>query len=229
MNTFPVAVTARSANATLYKVFGWMTLGLLVSAATAYFTAGDQTLLDATIGNQGVFFGLIILELVLVVALSWFIGKISAGTATLLFLVYSAVSGLTLSVVVLAFTDASLASTFAIAAAMFGATALYGYATGRDLSRFGSIMFMGLVGIIIASVVNIFIMNDTLNLVVSAIAVVVFSGLTAYDVQKIKNMDMLAADDETRAKQAIFGALMLYLDFINIFLSLLNLTGKRRK
>jgi hypothetical protein len=185
--------------------------------------------LNATIGNQGVFFGLIILELVLVVALSWFIGKISAGTATLLFLVYSAVSGLTLSVVVLAFTDASLASTFAIAAAMFGATALYGYATGRDLSRLGSIMFMGLVGIIIASVVNIFIMNDTLNLVVSAIAVVVFSGLTAYDVQKIKNMDMLAADDETRAKQAIFGALMLYLDFINIFLSLLNLTGKRRK
>jgi hypothetical protein len=229
MNTFPVAVTARSANATLYKVFGWMTLGLLVSAATAYFTAGNQTLLNATIGNQGVFFGLIILELVLVVALSWFIGKISAGTATLLFLVYSAVSGLTLSVVVLAFTDASLASTFAIAAAMFGATALYGYATGRDLSRLGSIMFMGLVGIIIASVVNIFIMNDTLNLVVSAIAVVVFSGLTAYDVQKIKNMDMLAADDETRAKQAIFGALMLYLDFINIFLSLLNLTGKRRK
>ena len=229
MNTYPVAITARSANATLYKVFGWMTLGLLVSAATAYFTAGNQTLLNAVIGNQGVFFGLIILELVLVVALSWFIGKISASTATLLFLVYSAVSGLTLSVVILAFTDASLASTFLIAAAMFGATALYGYATGRDLSRLGSIMFMGLVGIIIASVVNIFIMNDTLNLVVSAIAVVVFCGLTAYDVQKIKNMEMLAADDETRGKYAIFGALMLYLDFINIFLSLLNLTGKRRK
>jgi FtsH-binding integral membrane protein len=205
-----------------------MALGLAVSGLVAYWTAITPTVFNVVLGNQAVFFLLIIIELVLVVSLSWLIQRLSAVAATLLFLIYAIVNGLTLSVVVIAYTDASLASTFAIAAGMFGAMALYGYATGRDLSRLGSIMFMGLIGLIIAGVVNIFINSNGLNLAISVIGIIIFTGLTAYDVQKIKNFG-LAADDATGSKQAIFGALMLYLDFINIFLSLLNLTGRRRK
>jgi len=229
MNTFPANPSLNASGSILPKVFGWMTLGLAISALTAYWAAGTPAVLNVVLGNQTVFFGLLILEVVLVILLSWLIQRISAGAATALFLVYSFVNGLTLSAVVLLFTDASLASTFLIAAAMFGAMALYGYATGRDLSRLGSILLMALIGLIVASVVNIFINNNMLEFVISAVGVLIFAGLTAYDLQKLKQMNMFAADDATRAKQAVFGALMLYLDFINIFLSLLNFTGRRRK
>jgi len=111
---------------------------------------------------------------------------------------------------------------------MFGATAVYGYATKRDLSRWGSILMMGLIGIILAGVVNIFLGNSGLDIVISALGVIIFTALTAYDMQKIKAMGMMATDDESRAKQAIYGALMLYLDFINIFLNLLRFTGRKR-
>ena len=229
MDTFaPTTSIASAANALLHKVFGWMFAGLVVSALTAYWVAASPAVLNVVLGNQAVFFGLIILELALVLILSWAVNRISAATATGLFLVYSFVNGLTLSVVVLLYTDASLASTFMIAAGMFGIMAVYGYVTHRDLSRWGSILFMGLIGIILAGVANIFIGNNGLNLAISVIAIIIFTGLTAFDMQKIKAMGMMATDDASRSKQAIYGALMLYLDFINIFLNLLRFTGRRR-
>jgi len=224
-----IVTTAENTSDTLlHKVFGWMCAGLIVSALTAYFTAASPAVLNVILGNQAVFFGLIIVELALVIGLTWAIKRISASTATLLFLLYSFVNGLTLSVFVLVYTDASLASTFLVAAGMFGATAVYGYATKRDLSRWGSILMMGLIGIILAGVVNIFLGNSGLDIVISALGVIIFTALTAYDMQKIKAMGMMATDDESRAKQAIYGALMLYLDFINIFLNLLRFTGRKR-
>jgi FtsH-binding integral membrane protein len=228
MESTIITPAASAANALLYKVFGWMSAGLVISALTAYWTAGNPAVMNVILGNQAVFFGLIILELILVISLSWLITRISAASATALFLIYSVASGLTLSIIVLVYTDASLASTFLIAAGMFGAMAVYGYATGRDLSRWGSILFMGLIGIIIAMIANIFIGNNGLNLAISVIAIIIFTALTAYDIQKIKNMGLMAIDDESRSKQAIYGALMLYLDFINIFLNLLRFTGRRR-
>ena len=219
---------ANTADTLLHKVFGWMFVGLIVSALTAYWAAATPAVINVVLGNQAVFFGLIIVELALVVGLTWAIRRISATTAMALFLLYSFVNGLTLSVIVLLYTDASLASTFMIAAGMFGIMAVYGYATHRDLSRLGSIMLMGLIGIILAGVVNIFLGNNELDIIISAIAIIIFTALTAYDMQKIKAMSMMAIDDESRSKQAIFGALMLYLDFINIFLNLLRFTGRRR-
>jgi hypothetical protein len=205
-----------------------MFVGLIVSALTATFVAASPAVLNVVLGNQAVFFGLIIIELALVLILSWAVNRISAATATGLFLIYSFVSGLTLSVIVMLYTDASLASTFMIAAGMFGVMAVYGYVTHRDLSRLGSIMLMGLIGIILAGVVNIFLGNTGLDIIISAIAIIIFTALTAYDMQKIKAMGTMAVDDESRSKQAIYGALMLYLDFINIFLNLLRFTGRRR-
>jgi len=229
MDTFaPTNPIANTANTLLHKVFGWMFAGLMISALTAYWVAASPAALNVVLGNQAVFFGLIIVELALVLILSWAVNRISAATAMGLFLVYSFVNGLTLSVIVLLYTDASLASTFMIAAGMFGVMAVYGYATHRDLSRWGSILMMGLIGIILASVVNIFIGNNGLDLAISAIAIIIFTALTAYDMQKIKAMGMMVTDDASRSKQAIFGALMLYLDFINIFLNLLRFTGRRR-
>jgi hypothetical protein len=224
-----IASTAENTSSTLlHKVFGWMCAGLVVSALTAYATAASPAVLNVVLGNQAVFFGLIIVELALVVGLTWAIRRISAGTATALFLLYSFVNGLTLSVIVLLYTDASLASTFLVAAGMFGITAVYGYATKRDLSRLGSIMMMGLIGIILAGIVNIFLGNSVLDIVISALGIVIFTALTAYDMQKIKAMGAMAIDDESRSKQAIYGALILYLDFINIFLNLLRFTGRKR-
>ena len=228
MDTFASTPIAKTADTLLHKVFGWMCAGLVVSSLTAYVTAASPAALNVILGNQAVFFGLIIVELALVIGLTWAIRRISAGTATLLFLLYSLVNGLTLSVIVLLYADASLASTFLIAAGMFGITAVYGYATHRDLSRWGSILMMGLVGIILAGVVNIFLGNSGLDIIISAIGIIIFTALTAYDMQKIKAMGMMALDDESRSKQAIYGALMLYLDFINIFLNLLRFTGRRR-
>ncbi len=227
MDTFSAPIE-KASTSTLTKVFGWMCGGLLVSALTAYWVAGTPRVMDAIIGNQAVFLGLIILELILVVSLSWLIRRISAGAATALFVAYAIVNGLTLSIIVLAYTDASLSFTFFTTAGMFGAMALYGYLTKRDLSGFGAFFTMAIFGIIIASLVNIFIANSALNLVISIVGVLLFTGLTAYDVQKIKNMELVATDDASRSKLAIFGALMLYLDFINIFLSLLRLTGRKR-
>lgn len=224
-----ISPTIAAQNTTITRVFAWMAGGLLVSAVTAHWVANTPAALKLIFGENNFFVGLLLLELGLVIALSWLIRRISPATAAVLFILYSFVSGLTLSVVVIGFTAGSLAATFISTAGMFGAMAAYGYFTGRDLSKLGSILLMALFGLIIASLVNLFTGNGMVNAVISAIGIVVFAGLTAYDIQKIKDHIATAADDKSRERAAIYGALTLYLDFINIFLKLLNFMGKRRR
>ena len=223
------STAALSSERVLPRVFGWMCLGLAVSAITAFWTAGNPAAVDFFLGSSGRFLLLVAVELGLVIALSWLIRRLSPATAAALFLVYSLVNGLTLSVIVIAYADASLASAFIVTAGAFGLTAAYGYYTHRDLSRLGSIMFMGLIGLVLAGIVNMFVGSGGLDLAVSAIGVIIFTALTAYDIQKIKALAASAADEAALGRLAIFGALQLYLDFINIFLDILRLTGRRRK
>ena len=212
-------------NALVRQVYAWMGAGLLVTALFALVTIASPTLLKAVVGNRLVFYGLVFGELGLVVALSGAINRLSGFTATLLFLLYSALNGVTLSIVFLVYTADSIASTFVITACMFGTMSAYGYLTRRDLTSWGSFLFMGLIGVVVASLVNIFLKSDAVSWVLSAVGVVVFTGLTAYDTWKLK---ALAASGVGGRKPAILGALTLYLDFINLFLMLLRLAGRRR-
>jgi FtsH-binding integral membrane protein len=206
-----------------------MGLGLALTAIAALLTLSSPTLLKLIVGNKVIFFGLIIGELAMVIALSAAIRKMSAGTATLMFLAYSVLNGLTLSVIFLAYTSASIVSTFFITAGTFGAMSVYGMVTKRDLTSWGSFFFMGLIGLIIASVVNIFLQSTMIYWITSYIGVFIFIGLTAYDTQKIKRLGQAGfADSASRHKVAIMGALTLYLDFINMFLFLLRIFGDRR-
>lgn len=211
------------------KVYVWMTLAMIITGFTAYYVATSQTLLTAIYSNSMVFYGLIIAELALVFVLSSMINKLSLLTATLMFVLYSVVNGATLSFIFLAYTASSITSVFFITAATFASMALYGYFTKKDLSSWGRILTMGLIGIVIASLVNIFLHNSGLGLIISYVGVLVFVGLTAYDTQKIKQM-MLEAPDagEHMQKIALLGALSLYLDFINLFLMLLRIFGSSR-
>jgi hypothetical protein len=202
-----------------------MGLGLLLTAAMAVVTLSSPALLQLVFGNRLVFYGLILGELGLVIAVSAAINRLSAATATALFLLYAALNGITFSVIFAVYTTESIASTFVVTAATFGAMSVYGYTTRRDLTNWGSFLFMGLIGIVIASVVNIFVESSAASWVISAIGVIVFTGLTAYDTWKIKAM---AAAGAQGRKPAILGALTLYLDFINLFLMLLRLFGNRR-
>jgi len=213
----------------LAKVFNWMAIGLGVTGVVAYFTAASG--LAQILMASPLFFVLIIAELGMVFYLSARIGKIQASTATALFTGYSVLNGLTLSMIFLAYTSSSIAGTFFITAGMFGAMAIYGMVTKRDLSGLGSFMFMGLIGVLIASVVNIFLKSSSLYWAISMIGVLVFTGLTAYDVQKIKRMGeegIMAQGESAIRKGAIMGALALYLDFINLFLMLLRFFGGSR-
>ena len=212
-------------NALVRQVYAWMGAGLAVTAFMALVTLSSPVILKAIIGNRMLFFGLMIGELALVFTLSGAINRLSASTATLIFIAYSALNGVTLSTVALVYTADSIASTFVITAAMFGAMSAFGYMTKRDLTSWGSFLFMGLIGIIIASVVNIFMASSAVSWVLSGLGVIVFTGLTAYDTWKIKEM---AAYGTEGRKPAILGALTLYLDFINLFLMLLRFTGNRR-
>lgn len=232
LNTLCMETMTKSVDDTgiaiVYKVFGWMFGGLVLSALTAYWVANTPAVINYILSSKTFFIGLLIFEFLLVISLSWLINRISATVATALFLIYSIANGITLSVIVLAYTAESLSLTFFVSAAMFGVMALYGYTTGRDLSRFGSILFMGLIGLIIATLVNLFLKNSLFELIASAVGVVIFTGLTAYDIQKIKMSEPTAYDEETHSKLAIYGALILYIDFINIFLQLLRFTGRKR-
>jgi len=212
----------------LTSVYGWMTGGLALTGMVAFLVFRVPSLTNAIVGS-GLYWALLIAELLLVLALSALINRISPATAALLFIGYSLLNGLTLSVIFLVYTAASLASTFFVTACTFGAMSLYGYTTKRDLSTIGNLCFMGLIGVVIASIVNIFFANPALYWAVTYIGVLVFVGLTAYDTQKIKQM-AYAADmtDPSVRKLAIIGALHLYLDFINLFLLLLRLMGRRR-
>lgn len=213
----------------LAKVFNWMAVGLGLTGIVAYFTA-NTGLAMAIIGSP-VFFVLIIAELGLVFYLSARVEKIQASTASSLFIGYSVLNGLTLSVIFLAYTSASIAGTFFITAGMFGAMAVYGLVTKRDLSGWGSFLFMGLIGIIIASIVNIFLNSSAMHWMISMIGVFIFTGLTAYDVQRIKKIGedgIMTQGHEAIRKGSIMGALALYLDFINLFLMLLRFFGGSR-
>jgi len=228
----PVTMTqARHEASTVFlaKVFNWMAIGLGLTGIIAFFTA--STGLALTIAASPLFMVLLLVELGLVFYLSARIEKIQAGTATGLFLGYSILNGLTLSTIFLAYTRASIGGTFLITAGMFGAMAIYGMVTKRDLSGMGSFMFMGLIGIIIASVVNFFLKSSSLYWAISVIGVLVFVGLTAWDVQKIKHMGeqgIMQQGEGAIRKGAIIGALSLYLDFINLFLMLLRFFGGSR-
>jgi len=215
----------------LAKVFNWMAIGLGLTGLAAFLTVNSQAALQFVFGNKIVFYGLIIGELGLVFYLSARIERISAQAATGLFIAYSILNGVTLSAILLLYTMTSVAATFFIAAGMFGAMAVYGFVTKKDLSGFGSFLFMGLIGIIIAAVVNLFLASSMLSWMISGIGVLVFTGLTAYDVQKITRMGeqgIMNGGEAAIRKGAIMGALALYLDFINLFLMLLRFMGDRR-
>ncbi len=211
------------------RVYNWMGLGLATTAVVALMTASSPALLNFIFGSQLVFFGLIIAELGLVMALSAAIGRLQATTAALMFFIYSALNGLTLSAIFIAYTSASIANTFFVTAGTFGAMSLYGYVTKRDLTSWGSFLFMGLIGIVIASLVNIFLRSEMIYWLVTYAGVIIFVGLTAYDTQQIKAMALQGfGDEESERKGAVIGALRLYLDFVNLFLMLLNIFGRRR-
>ncbi|RJQ56115.1 MAG: Bax inhibitor-1/YccA family protein [Desulfobacteraceae bacterium] len=212
------------------SVYNWMAIGLALTGFVAFYVANSESLTRLIFGNPIVFFALIIGELALVFSISARVHRMQASTATGLFLLYAGLNGATLSFIFLAYTSTSITSTFFICAATFVACSVYGWTTKKDLTSLGSFMFMGLIGIIIASVVNMFIRSSGMNLIISYIGVIVFVGLTAYDTQKLKHMAVTQpAGLEAGAirKGAILGALSLYLDFINLFLMLLRILGRR--
>ena len=215
--------------ALMRKVFVWMTLALAITGLTAYGVATSPTILSLIFSSNVTVFGLIIAEFALVFAISGAINRLSLSTATLLFILYSVINGATLSSIFLTFSVATISKVFFITAGTFGAMALVGYTTKTDLTSMGKLLFMALLGIIIASVVNIFVGSSGLDLILSYVGVLVFVGLTAYDTQKIKQMCQAAPDaGESAQKLALIGALSLYLDFINLFLYLLRIFGNNR-
>ena len=215
--------------ALMRKVFVWMTLALAITGLTAYGVATSPTILSRRCSGKVAFFGLIIAEVALVFAISGAINRLSLSTATMLFILYSVINGATLSSIFFAFSVATISKVFFITAGTFGAMALVGYTTKTDLTSMGKLLFMALLGIIIASVVNMFVASSGLDLILSYVGVLVFVGLTAYDTQKIKQMCQAAPDaGESTQKLALIGALSLYLDFINLFLYLLRIFGNNR-
>jgi uncharacterized protein len=206
-------------------VYRWMTAGLAVTTLVALYVASSEPLLQAIYGNRFVLIGLMVVELGLVVALSAAAQRLSAGAAGGMFLLYSALNGATLAGILLVYTGASVGLAFASTAGTFGVMSVYGTVTKKDLTSWGSFLFMGLVGIIIASVVNMFVGSSMVTFVVSCMGVLVFTGLTAYDTQKLRAFARAGGGTGTLA---VNGALSLYLDFVNLFLSLLRLFGNRR-
>ena len=210
------------------KVYGWMALALALTGFVALRTA-HSGFASTVAQNQILFFGIALAEIGLVVWLSSRINSMNASMAIGLFLLYSALNGLTMSIIFLIYTSASIASTFFITAGTFGVMSAYGYFTKKDLTSIGNIAFMGLIGIIIASIVNIFLQSSMLYWLVTYAGVLVFVGLTAYDTQKIKKMSLeMDIESEEGSKGAIMGALALYLDFINMFIFLLRIFGQRK-
>ena len=223
--------TAKAAQATLLRsVYLWMTLALIITGFVAMYVAKSYTLVNMMIQNSMMFWGVLIAEVALVWYLCARIYKMSFTTATILFIVYSILNGVTLSILLLVYTANSIATTFFVTAGTFGTMAIFGYITKKDLTRIGSLCIMGVIGIIIASLVNLFLQNSMMDMVISYIGVLLFVGLTAYDSQKIKRL--LSGDDievnEVTQKIALMGAMTLYLDFINLFIYLLRILGDRK-
>lgn len=222
---------SKTAQSTLMRsVYTWMTLALAITGLTAMYMAKSLTVINMMMQNSMLFWGVLIAEVVLVMYMSARINKISFTTATLLFIAYSILNGVTLSILFLVYTASSIATTFFVTAGTFGAMALFGYVTKKDLTRIGNLCIMGVIGLIIASVVNMFLHNTMMDMIISYVGVLLFVGLTAYDAQKIKHL--LSGDDievnESTQKIALLGALTLYLDFINLFIYLLRILGDRK-
>ncbi|MGB7158992.1 MAG: Bax inhibitor-1/YccA family protein [Tepidisphaeraceae bacterium] len=228
----PLGYESRTDSVTLVQffnsVYAWMASGVALSAVVAWWVS-TQPQVMAQIFRGPALIILFIAQIALVFTISGAINKIGAGAATALFMLYAALNGLTLSAIFIVYTGASLVTTFAVTAGMFGAMSVYGFVTKRDLTRLGSLLFMALIGLIIASVVNIFWANSTLEWIITYAGVLIFVGLTAYDTQALKMMAIQLADNPAMAaRMAIVGALKLYLDFINLFLFMLRILGDRR-
>ncbi len=220
-----------TAQRTLLKnVYLWMALALAVTGLTAYYVAHSESILSFVFGTSGVLIALCIVEFALVVGMTAAIRKISFAMAGILFVLYSIINGVTLSSILLVYTSESVATTFFITAGTFGAMALYGHFTDKDLSGMGSIATMALIGLIIASLVNLFLHSSIMATIISFVGVLVFVGLTAYDTQKIKNMIAIYGNEinDTSMKIALIGSLQLYLDFINLFIYLMRILGRSR-
>ncbi len=211
----------------LRSVYGWMCAGLGITALVAYAVSQSPALVATIAGNPIAYWGLMLAQLGIVFYLSARVQQIAAGTASLLFVLYSALTGITFAFILLAFTGESIAGTFIICAGMFGAMAAYGTTTSKSLAGWGQFLFMGLIGVVLASIVGIFWQNNALQFVISFVGVIVFTGLAAYDAQRLKEM-ALALPSGQIGSYAIVGALTLYLDFINLFLMLLRFFGGRR-
>lgn len=213
----------------LKKVYIWMSLALCITGLTALIIANNNDIMYSLMQDEAVFWIIMIAEIALVMVIASRIGKMSLTTATILFILYSILNGVSMSLIFIIYTETSIAATFFVTAGTFAAISLYGYITKKDLSSWGSILIMGLIGIVIASVVNMFMASETLYWIISYAGVLVFVGLTAYDTQQIKKalLDPNLEVDENLNKLALFGALKLYLDFINLFLHLLRMIGGR--
>ncbi len=216
--------------AVMRRVYVWMALGLLVTAGTAAFVSASP-LFTVLVGQPLIFLVLMLAEIGLVLGLSWGINRLSPATALLLFFAYAVLNGLTLSVLFVVYSLGSIAFTFFAAAGLFGVMSLVGYTTHLDLSKIGSFLLMGLIGLVIAMLINLFWSNTVLGGIITFVGILLFLGLTVFDTQRIKRMTiqyMQMGDENVQARMGILGALSLYLDFINIFLFLLRLTGRRR-
>ena len=224
----PVPPIAREDQGFLTRVFVWMFLGLAVTGGIAAWIGTDDVLLTKITQTPGLVLGLVIAQLGLVLVLSFAINKISAGLATLLFFAYAGLTGVTFAFIFELYTTQSIFTTFLVTSAMFGALAFFGAVTKMDLSKVGAIAFAALIGLIIATVVNIFVANSTLYWVTTYAGVIIFAALTAYDMQKLKQIGEQGVGGEQESKLAVFGALSLYLDFINMFLFLLRIFGQQR-
>ena len=211
------------------KVYTWMALALVITGITAYGVATTPSLIEAILMNRILFWGLVIAEFGIVIGISRMLHKLSLTTATLMFIAYSVINGATLSIFLLLYTAESIGMVFFITAATFGVMAFIGYITKTDLSKIGNILYMALIGLVIATVVNLFVNSSGFQLILSYVGVIIFVGLTAYDTQKIKLMlNEQSSADESAQKLALLGALSLYLDFVNLFIYLLRILGDRR-
>ena len=222
-----VQATAERATAFLRVVYGWMFVGLGMTAAVAYAITGSPAIMRTIASNHILFVGALFAELGLVFYLSARVHHLTPTAATILFLLYSALNGVTLSVLLLAYTGSSIATTFAVTAGMFGALALFGSTTKRSLAGAAQFLYMGLIGLVLASILGVFWQNDALQFLISVVGVIVFTGLTAWDAQRLKQMAAELPPERSGA-YAIVGALSLYLNFINLFLILLRFQGDRR-
>lgn len=220
---------ARDQQRFISKVYGWMAAALAITGLTAWWTASSESMLQLILGNSGVFIFLIIAQLLLVGVLAGWINKLSSQVATVIFIAYSILTGLVFSALFLIYTAGSLASTFLITGGMFAVMSIYGWRTGNDLTKFGSLLYMALIGLIIASIVNFFMNSEMLYWITTYVGVFIFTGLIAYKTQNIKNLGgELQEGSDDYNKSAVMGAFSLYLSFVNLFLMLLRIFGRRR-